>query len=282
VGIKYIPKQKANHCLVDYLNYEMKLVEPIPRKILKSDLLKSKKFPLQYSKALHEIEIKISRGEDLTYHLSKKALDPACTDDLLNDWFIHHLHLSISKSQQGQKFYDRSKYLLFAFFNDDVAFLIDVREHNENYVFAKKEFLEIMDINWPEFMKKYYWDGVTAVTPDCSDAEIAMMRQKGYTVGAYNVNGKAIKSPGVGIMTSGHNVLVVKRADEVCRYLHSSTQEVIDECLIKKKLSEKTGIEIVKLDLSIRQLSSWPYFALFEKNSKQYIEKDKLIDEADA
>ena len=279
IHVKYTPKASMNNCLVDYFNFELKLIDPLPRQVFKSDVLKAKKLPLLYSKALHEIELKIKKGEDLTQHQSKRAIDPVYTDDLLNDWVIYHFHLSTTKSQPNQKFYDRSKYLLFAVFSETQAFLIDVHEHQENHLFGKKELLEIMDKNWPAMTEPYYSDW-SKVEPDCTDEEVELFRKKGYTVGAYNINGKVIRSPGIGIMTSGHNIQVVRKADEVHRYIYSCMQQVADEDQMKKKLFDKTGIKVEKLDLEIRQLSDWPYFALFEKSTKQYIEKDKLIDEA--
>lgn len=274
VGIKYIPKKEVDNCLVDFFNYQMKLINPVPRIILKSKEISSKRLTPKYSQALHEIEMKIKQGQELTYHQSKKVLDPLYTDDLLNDWVIHHLHLSTTKSKSGQRFYDRSDYLLFVAFSNNEAFLIDVKEHNEDYVFAKKEFLEIMDSNWPEVMQNYYWKDVIEVSPNLSDEEIGIMRKKGYTVGAYNVNGKVIRSPGIGISSNGLNIQVVRKADEVCRILHASSQQASNEENLKQVLSNKIGRSIEKLDLSIRMVNKWPYFVLYETNSNMIISED--------
>ena len=96
-----------------------------------------------------------------------------------------------------------------------------------------------MDNNWPTVMGNYYWKDVSEVSPNCSDEEISELRKKGYTIGAYNVNGKAIGSPGLGITTTGQNIQAVRRADWIVRYLHEACQELENELLIKQKLSEK-------------------------------------------
>lgn len=145
-------------------------------------------------------------------------------------------------------------------------------------MFAKKEFLEIMDNNWPTIMEQYYWKDVSEVFPNCSDEEISELRRKGYSIGAYNVNGKAIRSPGIGISSTGQNIQVIRKANEVCRYLHESCEELENETGIKQKLSKKTDRIIDEISPSIQLIDEWPFFALFEGNSKHYIEKDKLIE----
>ena len=48
---------------------------------------------------------------------------------------------------------------------------------------------------------------------------------------------------------------------------------------MKEALSKEIGIEIKELNLVIKKLDKWPFFALYENNSKCYIEKNYEKDE---
>lgn len=271
LGISYKPQINAHRCLIDFFNLEMKLIKPLPRTLFKSLELKSRTIPFKYIKALSYIESKIKLGTEITWHQSKKTLDPSYNDLLLNNWVIQHLHLSDSKGQKGQKFYDRSKYLLFALFSQSQAFLIDIREHNEKSVFAKKELLEIIDNNWPQILNEDLNPDASFFNNDYSDEDRETLRKKGYSIPTTEVNGKIIINSGIGITTSGHNLHVVKRANAVVRYLHETIEEVEkNNRHLKEDLGVKDGN---KLDLCIHRVKEWPFFAVYEKNSKCYIEK---------
>jgi hypothetical protein len=257
IGICYFPKNDLQRCLVDFMNLEMKLVKPIKRVVHKSDILKSRNIPSQYSQALLYIEKKILQGEDITFHQSRKSLDPSDTDDLLNAWVIHHLHLSQNISEKDEPFYDRSDYLLFVTFRDNQAFFIDARKHKEQNVFAKQEFLEIIDNNWPQLLKVHSHVDAEFLNNGYSDEEIKILRRKGYSITTTQVNGKFIINPGIGITTSGHNIHTVQRANEVCRYLFDSLQEVEKDIIeMKNALSIYVGFEIEELDLCIHRLNT--------------------------
>ena len=149
IDVVYQPKDHVQDCLVDFLNLDMKLVKPNPRTVFKSKMLSQRDLSPETTAAMDYIIEKIQKGLDITGHLSKQIFDPDKNDFLLNDWLIHHLHLSTTKADKTAKFYDRSKYLLFVGFNSYQAFIIDIRPHKEQNVFAKKELLEIIDNNWP-------------------------------------------------------------------------------------------------------------------------------------
>jgi hypothetical protein len=273
-GIIYHPTKDVHSCLVDFMNLDLKLVKPIPRKVYKSTTFKSRLIPPSYQQAISYIENKINKGHDITFHQSKKTLDPSFNDLLLNDWIIQHLHVSNTKSQKNQRFYDRSKYLLFVGFAPSQAFFIDVRLHNEPLVFARKELLEIIDNNWPQLLKdNVIEDGF--FTTEYTDEQISNLRKKGYTIGTTKVNNKIVVNPGIGITTSGHNIHVVRRANSVLKTLYDAYDEIKNnEANIKKDISAQAGLEVNRLEIEIRQLSEWPYFVFYEKTSDCYIQKD--------
>ena len=226
IGIRYLPTLDIQRCLIDFMNLDLKLIQAKPRYVFKSDILKSRKLLPKYQKALNYIENKIKGGVDIMHHMSIKVLDPTYNDLLMNDWVIQHLHLSDTRGQNGQKFYDRSKYLLFIIFSENQAFLIDIQEHQEQDVFAKQEFLDIIDRNWPNLLQVHNHPEAEFFKRQYSDTDVNTLRKKGYTIGTTAVNGKIIINPGFGITSSGHNIHVVKRAHSVIRYLYDSVQEV--------------------------------------------------------
>jgi hypothetical protein len=278
VGIKYTATDNVHKCLIDFMNLEMKLIKPVPRNVFISKELKSRIIPIENRLALISIENKIRTGIDVNYHKNKGTFDPTYNDLLLNDWIIHHLHLSDKKTNKNQRFYDRTKYVLFAAFNPTQAFLIDIRTHGKNgepHVFARKELLEIMDNNWPTILKDYNVEDDIKLTHNPTDEEIDTARKKGLTFFATKVNERAIINPGIGITTSGHNIHIVKRANEIVRYIQESLMEIDKDTEgIKMALSEQSGHEIKELDIQIHMQAKWPFFYVYEKNSGYSIEKN--------
>lgn len=276
VGMKYTPSTDIRRCLVDFMNLEMKIIKPVPRLVYRSKEITSRRIPMENRRALAYIENKIRSGADITFHQSKDVLNPEFNDLLLNDWVIHHLHLSDTKKQKNQRFYDRTKYVLFAIFGANQAFLIDIRTHGPNgepHVFAKKELLEIIDRNWPEILKGYVHEEITALLHDPTDEQVDKFRKNGISFGMTEVNGKVIMNPGIGITTGGNNLHVVKRANEIIRYLQGSLMEIDkDEEGMRRELSERAGFEIKELDIRIHRQKTWPFFYVYEKNSDHTIE----------
>ncbi len=278
IGIKYTATDNVQRCLIDFMNLEMKLIKPIPRMVFVSKELKSRKIPRENSKALICIGEKIRTGVDVNYHKNKKTFEPAYNDLLLNDWLIHHLHLSDTKKESNQRFFNRTKYVLFAAFNATQALFIDIRAHGKNeepHVFSKKEFLEIMDKNWPGILTDYNTEDPINLLHNPSDEEIDLARKKGVTFGAIEINGRAIMSPGIGITTGGNNLHVVKRANAIMRVVQESLMEIDNDIEgMKKALSIHVGYEINELDVHIHMQDTWPFFYVYEKNSDCTIQKN--------
>jgi hypothetical protein len=276
-GIAYNPSTNVHRCIIDFLNLELKLIKPVPRKIFISKELKKRIIPTENFLALLSIDKKVQNGSDITFHQSKKAFEPSYNDPLLNDWLIHHLHLSDWKEKSIDKFYARTKLVLFAIFSARQAFFIDVRPHGklgEPYVFAKKELLEIIDNNWPDLLNDYRTEDVLILKHSVTDEERHKARKGGVSLGMTEVNDRVIMNPGLGIVTSGHNVMIVHKANQVIRFVQESLMEIDkDEEGMKLALSQKSGIQIKELDISIHRLDKWPYFRVYERNSKLYIDK---------
>lgn len=275
--IQYKPKRNSLHdYFIDLMNLKTKLIEPVPRIVYKSNKFSNINIPYDTFCSLISIDNKIRKGEDITYHMSKKVLEPVYNDLLLNTWVIQHFHLSTTKKRNNQKFYDRSDYLLFAVFSDNCAFFIDVQKHKENQVFSKQEYLKTLFESWPELLDEYDLNKNhenSIRTNDYSDEEIEQLTKKGYSIGMLNVGDKTIFTPGIGITTSGHNIHTIRRADYLYRYLHQTYESIrLNEQLIFKKISLDSNIS--SLNIRLKMVDEFPFIKFYETNS------NKIIDES--
>lgn len=273
--IQYKPKRnQLSDYLLDLMNLKMKLIEPRPRQVFKSNQLRKVQIPYEILRSLQLIDNKIQKGEDITYHMSKKVLVPTYNDLLLNTWIVHHIHLSTSKKKPSQKFYDRSDYLLFAIFSDNCAYFIDIQEHKENQVFSKQNYLKILSENWPELIEEYdvnknNTDSIR--TNDYTDAEIEQITKKGCSIGMLNVGDRTIFVPGIGITTSGHNIHTARQADHLQRYLYDGYKFILEkEQLILKEINLNNAIS--SLNIRLKMVDEFPYIKFYETNSSNYIE----------
>jgi len=146
-----------------YVNWNQRLVFPRPRRIHWSRALLEN--PLRRD-PIHRADFsalvaKIRNGEELTPHLSKgvrhgykpvdlttpKALSKRRDLDLLlNDWLIHHLHVSSKVGSDGF-FVERGDLLLFAVFKPHDAYLIDLMGHKN---WEHEHLLEVIVLEWPD------------------------------------------------------------------------------------------------------------------------------------
>jgi hypothetical protein len=112
------------------------------------------------SEAISKIVADIEQGDDLTKYLSRRVATgfalprkPGAKqlaslqhlDLLLNEWGIHHLHISTTIEANG--FVERDGPLLFAMFEPEAAYLLDIGTHSS---FADQMLAEIAVENWPD------------------------------------------------------------------------------------------------------------------------------------
>jgi hypothetical protein len=240
----------------------------VPRQVFKSKTLNERILDGEAAAALEEIERKILAGEDITPYMSKKVLDPSYNDRLFNEWLIHHFHLSTTK-KPNERFYSRADHLLFIAFGKTQAFFIDVLEHAEDYVFAKQEFLKIMMDNWPPIMQPFVLDHYDPLfVQDYTDANREKWRRFGYSISTIRIGNRVIRTPGIGITTTGTNLHVAKQANEVYRFMQESLEEIEknrEEILCElNRLSGKTHETMV---LVVKRRDVFPFFGFYEENS---------------
>ena len=206
-------KTTTSNPIYDFFNFKKRFIEPKPRTIKKS-----KEFicPTGYELALNEIEEKILNGSNLSPYLSKEIKDAGYNDDILNDWNIHHLHLSRRMGKDG--FVQRSNYQLFVFITDDICHLIQIYPHNKPHLYSTQEMIKIIDKNWPDLLKRNLIKG--DLTVSVNDAEYDELRKAHITTFVQTEPNRMFGVIGGGYMSNGYSQSALSASDfwhNICR-----------------------------------------------------------------
>ncbi|WP_341363470.1 hypothetical protein P8T57_14215 [Thalassospira sp. SN3W] len=208
----------GNDLLHTYLNWFARIVPSVPRHVHLSQSLLMNPLLSKYGREYGEIRSAIEKGislqpflsrsvrygYDRTKGIAKNLRKRRDLDLMLNDWGIHHLHLSSCVEDDG--FVARSDYILFAIFRANHAFLIDIRPHNEEHVWARKELFRAILKSWPDYDLIWRLEGIEAGGENADDdAEFAerhvALRQAGV-VSPVVIDGSVYVGSG-GLSTAG-------------------------------------------------------------------------------
>jgi hypothetical protein len=191
-----LASKRAVDLLIIYVNWLRRLVPARPRRVHRSKALIANQFAPAHHAGLDQLVAKIETGVNITPHLSRgilegfKPQDPAKPkalprrrdlDLLLNDWGVHHLHLSTKLDKDGfvdrkRKRSDPPKLLLFAVFRSDDAYLIDLMQHGD---WTRAHLLEVMVKEWPDAGLVSELKGLLPGTTPMSDDDRKVMRNVG-------------------------------------------------------------------------------------------------------
>lgn len=134
------------------LNYIDRIVNPIPRKVVFSNVINNKistgSLPAEIITEVNRFKELLTNGEDVNNHLSKTIFDPEKIDYAFNLWRIKHFHLNYDTAfEKNAMSGNRSEWLLFAIVKDDNAYFLDVRNHPRGEGFTAYSFFEIIAAN---------------------------------------------------------------------------------------------------------------------------------------
>ncbi|MDH6268475.1 hypothetical protein M2360_003881 [Rhizobium sp. SG_E_25_P2] len=177
--------KSTEELLIMFLNWFFRQIPPRPRTVFPSKEVTNK---INQDENRHEILSLISdikTGKSLKSRLSKavnqgfvltknqrhKPLSTSKRPDfdlLLNDWGIHHLHLSNTVENDG--FTTRTKGVMFAIFTYEEAYLIDTFDHKS---WSSKQAVRKVISNWPDsnFFLEVKGLGVRHDDSDCFDEQ---------------------------------------------------------------------------------------------------------------
>lgn len=269
IGVSHLNRSNRE-VFMDYFQIKHKMIKATPRNLYKADHLDEKAKQLGLEDILSQVEQKIKVGNDLNPYLSKNILKIGEFDYLLNDWKINHLHLSNNKANPTDYFYTRSNYLLFFTIEDSNVYLIDIRHHNERFVFSQKDFLRIISRNWSTLDEKYAVDGgrKMQIEPNLDEEGIGMLRKKGYH--CFTQVDDRVYAPGLGSTCSGNSLQANLEEDDFYRELfklHNYILENIDE--IKNQFQEQLKIKVGELNFTMKLIDH--RFYILETTTQQFL-----------
>lgn len=220
--------------LVLYLNWRDRLIPAIPRRVLRSSVFDQNPIVCQRAAAISQIIDDIEHGRDLTKYLSRRVksgftLPPKpgtkklkCLkhlDLLLNDWGIHHLHISMNVEADG--FVEHGDPLLFAIFKSERTYFIDVLSHRD---FADDRLIHIILNTWPDDGLIFKVKGVLVARQSYTKEERTQLRSAGLQA-CVQIGGQLI-SPGTGISTAGTSAKASILSGRILRTLKHFQEQV--------------------------------------------------------
>ncbi|WP_439486800.1 hypothetical protein [Blastomonas fulva] len=209
--------------LIIFLNWVNRIPPPRHYTVHRSDALKANPLAQEpsYREPLEHIIDLLASEQEVTPHLSKRiktGYEPQQSqknlkrrrdlDLLLNDWGVHHLHLTTIVESDG--FVRRSKLLLFAAFLGDNAYLIDIMSHDD---WARDAIPEIILRNWPQAGLIHELPSVLGMRHSRTEKDRMQLRNNGMA-SPIEMDDKVFAfTPG--LSTAGTSLRAVRAADQM-------------------------------------------------------------------
>jgi hypothetical protein len=207
--------ENLNDPILRWLDFRLRYVDPIPRKLLYSN-----KFPLKLphsvSAGLHILIDKLQRGVDINQYQSKgltrfddlsSKRKSKRTDLLWADWGILHFHITdLDLPSRNLDYYsnrscsDGESWLLFCIFNGKEVGLIDVRHHSDPDLFSDVDLFKTMKESWPHYVEQFRLNGLSA-GKNFTNEQIQQLRKVGVA-NAINIDDGVYLGPGLGITSA--------------------------------------------------------------------------------
>jgi len=230
--VAYLDGLDAHGLLVRYHNWVSRFLEPRPRTVRKSQAFLANPITSLLRSELVAIIDDIEHGRDLKKYLSRRIevavaipgsplAERRDLDLMLNDWGVHHLHVSTKMDPDG--YVQRRDELLFAVFQPDTAFLVDIMNHKN---WASEKVLEIVVAEWPnEGLVHEVWSPTRPPSPARSLSEAQRLRLRNVgTNAAFEVAGR-LYFPGGGMVGSGTTIAATRDADYLLLHLEAFADE---------------------------------------------------------
>ena len=204
--------KEPSELLIWYLNWRSRFPQARLRRVFKSRNFERSAAATQLQSELAQIVDDIEQGRTLRKYLSKdvevgfklpkkpgkkKLHRLEYLDLLLNDWGIHHLHISTALQPNG--FVTRGNPLIFAAFKDDCAYLIDIGKHGD---WGDDHLVRIIVETWPEAGLVHEFKGIQGSQgPPTNSSGRLKLRSSGLTR-PVEIDGRSF-SPSLGLTTAG-------------------------------------------------------------------------------
>jgi hypothetical protein len=243
---------------INFFNFKKRLITPAPRQVLKS---KEFTCSTDQNEGLKLVEDKIIKGEDLLPHLSRQLTNLNYNDSLLNDWGIYHLHLGTII--EPDNFINRTGPVLFARFDNDKAYLINVMGHGS---WTKQQMIKVLHDNWPESIDMYRLKGVIGLSHVPTDDDVKAARKFGVNTSIQLEPGVVFTNIGGGYTTSKKSIEVMQTMIYYNKVIEQLEQYVRDNAeKMGEQLKEEYAFTGTKLTFKLA-IENGEYFAI-EQNT---------------
>ena len=224
------------------------------------------RFDLRYRPGLDELLDALQSGRDVTPFLSTRIKigyevrpnqNLAARRDLdllLNDWGVHHLHLSLTASATSADLNARTEHVLLVLVGRAQVFLLDIFPHHQ---WSDENIAHIMINNWPNsnFVRRVHQ--ITGMR-SMSNEDRAKLRGAGINTGLIEHKGQIWHVGHGGLTSAGTSIKHQRMALALMRGLRSFASR-IDKVEIKSQIRNALGVEIGE-----------PRFSFFRRSDDWY------------
>lgn len=202
-----------------YFNLKHRVIYPQKRTVELSKELQQKNISANHQKVIDEIKTLSESGQSIVAYQSRKIVLNAKYDDaLLNDWGIHHLHLSSSPYPKDTSFRDRTDSLLYCHATDTKLLLIDLLDHKS---FSEPELFKVFAANWPEITNRFKLNGILPPSKeeDHFNKKTVQIARKSGLMSMVTIGDSVYASPGGGYSSARTSMKVRMETDSFMRYI---------------------------------------------------------------
>lgn len=216
--VAYLNGLDAHGLLAVFHNWMSRLVKPQRRTVHRSKAFQQNSLTVQRTADLAQIVDDIEHGRNLSRYLSRDITRAAVRipgqgrrpdlDLMLNDWGVHHLHISTQVEPDG--FVKRDGPLLFVSFQPANAYLIDIMGHGD---WTRDHVLQVLATEWPKAGVIHEIKGAMSLAHPLTEADRAVLRKK-HINSFFEFNGK-VYSPNGFMSAAGFSMHATREADRL-------------------------------------------------------------------
>lgn len=270
-----VKRKSKDDPISDYFRWQGRLLEEKPRKIY---VAKEFTCPAGYEEKLEYIKRSILSGKNLNKFMSRSIKNLKDEDLMLYDWGIYHFHLS-DKLDTVKKdgFMERSDYLLMTRVDDEAVYMIRIVPHKEKNVWTCKDYIQIVEENWPETIRQYKLENCT-MERQISERELYKLRKDGVLTFTQLDNGNLYALLGGGYATDGSSTKVVQKSGKFIRIIGEIEKLIIGNFWAWiKDIPEFQQLYSTEKRAVIRLISMWKNNYLFkEETADLYIKLNEV------
>lgn len=261
--VAWLNGHDAHGLLVVYHNWMNRRVKPQPRVVRRSKAFQQNPLTTQRASDLAQIIADIEQGRDLTKYLSRQIVRAVVQvpgqpprpdlDWMLNDRGVYHLHISTQIDPDG--FVSRPKQknaeepLLFAAFQQQTAYLIDIMKHGD---WTRDDVLKVLATEWPNEGVIHELYGVLGLKNPITEEQRATRK---HPNSAFEFRGKVFMP--IGFMSAtGMTMEAGREADKLLLRIDAFERELIRNPKLLKPAFERHGLafpEAPEFEFEIRE-----------------------------